>query len=227
MEALAHSIVYVVAEVGTEREAEVPVLILQARSQAHGDRSCRALVVVTVIIGDLTVAVTIDNSALNGLAILVISLLEHPEGVHRMTHLLIFEVFIGTDLDACVGDRSTIAGNTGKVKNLVAVVSEVVVQGPVPVLRTDHLPTDGRLNTHVAQRTDVLPCLVTECRESLCRSIVEQVFGLTIVPVNATSEALVKHTPVNTYIIGSGGLPLQLRSVVVRTIERTITISGI
>ena len=139
-----------------------------------------------------------------------------------MTHLLVFKVLIGTNLDASVGNRSTVAGSTRQVCNLIAVVSEVVIQRPVPVFRANDLPTDSGLNTHVAQRANVLPSLVAVCGKGFCRSKVEQVLSFTIVPVNATREALVKQTPVNTYIIGSCGLPFQFRSVVIGTIQSTV-----
>ena len=95
-------------------------------------------------------------------------------------------------------------------KNLVAVVGQVVVDGPQQVGGADGLPVQGHLDTGVAQRTDVLVECVAEvghCREG---SPVQQVGSLAIVPVDATTQALVHDTPVQTDVGGRCGLPLQL-----------------
>ena len=103
-----------------------------------------------------------------------------------MSHLLILEIAVGTNLDVRVGNGRAILRHTAQVGNLVLVVGDVIVEHPVELFALDGLPADAGLDTLVLERTDVLPSLVAVSREGLGGSIVQQVGSLALVEVDRT-----------------------------------------
>ena len=223
--ALLNIVIYIVADACTQRETEVPVLVFQARREAHGYRSCWALVEILIAFIDLTVTVTVNYAVLNWLAILVINLLVNIEWVHSVTHLVSLQISTRTItyLDVCINNRSTILWYTIQVGNLVLVVSEVVCHGPEPVLGLDSTPGNSCFNTGILQGTDVLPCLVLVTCHRRKWSIVQQIGSLSVVPIYATRQSLIQDTPVQTYVVGRGCFPLQVRTVVIWSVKFTLT----
>ena len=72
-------VVYIVANAGTHGETEIPVLPFHTRRKTHDNRSCGALVEVLVGLSNLSVTIAVDNDILDGLAIIVVGLLEYIE----------------------------------------------------------------------------------------------------------------------------------------------------
>ena len=210
---------HVVAQACTERESKVPVLPLEARRQTHGHRSVLLLVVVLIGRGDHTVAVAVNNDTLDGLAVLIVSLLIYIVGISGMTHC---ESLAGVTCTEGVATHGYIVVGvvaTSQLSDLVVVVSEVVVQSPVPVLCINSNELDGSLETSVGHRTDVLCHLIAEvgCRGDINR--IEQVGCLAIVPVEATADPAIEESPVKTQVVGCGLLPCQVGLESVRTGE--------
>ena len=82
--------------------------------------------------GDLAIAIAIDHRTLDSLAVLVVGLLIDPEGVGGIAHSVILQVLVGTDHDTRVRHGESVGAGTRQVVDAVSVVSEVVVDGPVP-----------------------------------------------------------------------------------------------
>ena len=140
---------------------------------------------------------------------------------------MVLQVLVSTNSDIRVRHRCTVGRDTREVGNLVLVISKVVVNLPEPVLGLDGLDADGGFDTGILQRTDVLPCLVAECRHGHGGRIVQQVGGLAVVPVDAGRQTLVEEAQIKTYIISGGGLPLQVGCEVVGTVEHAGARDGI
>ena len=210
---------HVIAQACTEREAEVPVLPLKARSQTHQHRCVFLFVVVFVGRSNHTVAVAINHNTLNGLAVLVVSLLIDIIGISGMTDCE--SLYIVTRTERCTTLSHIVVAivATSELGDLVVVVGEVVVQSPVPVLCINSNELDGSLETSVGHRTDVLCHLIAEvgCRGDINR--IEQVGCLAIVPVEATADPAIEESPVKTQVIGCGLLPCQVGLESVRTGE--------
>ena len=107
---------------------------------------------------------------------------------------------------------------TEELGDFVLVVGEVVADAPIPVLGADGLPVNRHLNTLVLHRTDVRPNTVVEVGTCGSITFVEQVGGLAVVQVDATRDALVEESPVETDVGRRGGLPLQVRVISLRCI---------
>ena len=74
-------VVDIVAEVGAEREAQVPVLIVERVVPCHGHLGVFAVVIVAVGGSDLSVAVAVHILAFDGVAVDVVNLLIDIEAI--------------------------------------------------------------------------------------------------------------------------------------------------
>ena len=137
--------------------------------------------------------------------------------------MLCLDVTTSTSRDTSCWYEIVWIATTIKVRNLIIVIGEVVIHCPVEVLSVHCQPVETCFNTHIIHRTNVAHHLITEVRTCWYGCIVEQVAGLTIVPINATSEALLENTPVKSYVVRGSCLPLQVWIVCLWTSQRTIT----
>ena len=145
-----------------------------------------------VIIVENTVVVLINKQALDGAACLVIDLFKHVEHVCRITHIVnhVLEgtVITGraktTEVSRCTA--------VGQLKDLVGVVSEVSADLPSEVLGLYRNGVDGKLDTSIAQATDVVNYKLCEvCTSGNLGFSIDQVGSLAVVPVNATIDAVI------------------------------------
>ena len=91
--------------------------------------------------------------------------------------------------------------------DLVLVIAYVEAHVQYPVICLHWLAADGDFNTCVLQLTLVLQQGVVHVQTCWDGRGVEQVLGLTVVSVNAQSEAVLEHTEVDTHVVCCRCLP--------------------
>ena len=111
---------------------------------------------------------------------------------------------------------------TNKFVDLVVVIGKVVCYLPTPIFCLDRTNGCSKLETSIVQRTNIAGHLIAEVRT--CRNIyrVNQVFCLTIVPIEIELQTVVQESQVNTDIPRSCLFPCQIRVISIWTIGHTI-----
>ena len=215
------AIEHIVAEVGTEIETKIPILVLELRVQSHENLRHRTLARhVLVGLGDFTVLVSIHHFVLNRMSLFIVHLLIQVERARRIPYLMI--------LDGRPRSKRCITGcNTGivgiisscQLRDSTLVPSEVIPQLPSEVIVLDGHGIDIELNPLIPHLTHIGGNDVREVRTSRSTHTVQQIFGTLVVILQSTRNTVIQETEVYPQVIGRCFFPLQVRAIAVRLQE--------
>ena len=209
------AIEHIVANRAVAGEAEVPILVGIFQVHTKEEVGCGALAgIVAVALVDLTVGVEVIETILNRFAILVVTLLVSIEGVGcraNSVHLQVLTTGTGTGRvhkDCIVGIVVLVQlGEVGILEGTVETNTQALSCG------ADRVVVDRELNTLVTHRTYVGQKVGTKVRAHRYGYPVEQVFGVAAVDIDVTVDQATQNTEVYTEVVGSGGLPTDVRIV--------------
>ena len=143
-------VVNVVANISTEREAQIPLLIRKAGRETKRPRSHRALVEILVGFSDLSVTIAVDYNARNGLAVLAVNLLINVVGEGRLANSVCLGVKTSSSRDTTYCNIVVLVA-TDKFCDFVLVVSGVEVDVPEPVIGLDGFVVESKFETCVLE----------------------------------------------------------------------------
>ena len=214
----SETIEYIIAEIGTKVEAQVPVLVLELRVQAHEHFRHRTLARhVLVGLSDFTVLVSIHHFVLNRMSLFIIHLLIKVKCTWRIAYLMILNG--GTRSKRSISRSNTrIVGIVGcrQLRDPTLVPSEVIPQFPSEVVGLDSHGIDIEFNPLVLHLPHVGGDDV--CKVRACRSAdtVQQVLGPLVIILQGTRNTVVQETKIYPQVIGRRFFPLQVRTIPVR-----------
>ena len=158
--------------------------------------------------------VAVNIYALKWLTILAVNLLEYIERANWVTHLVNLNLVTNTTRDVTSLNTSIAWIVTCcQTSNLVLVIGNVETNLPTQVLLLDGHYIEGTLDTLILQVTYVHQQIVGKVGTSSYRNLVQQVLGLALINIDATIDAVASETEVQTNVIGSCLLPLNLSSI--------------
>ena len=88
--------------------------------------------------------------------------------------------------------------------------SDIIAYIPSEIFCNNGFCIDGEFHTIILQRTDILGQLRTELHTNRNSDGVQQILRFTIVTINISSDTVVQKAEVETSIISSSSLPLQV-----------------
>ena len=215
------TIEHIVSEVGTEVEAQVPILVLELRVQAHEHFRHRALArKVLVGLRNLTVLVPVHYRILNRISLVIIHLLIEIERARCIAYLMILNG--GTRSKRGISRRDArIVGivSSRQLGDATLVPRKVITQFPTEILALDSHSIHIELNPLVLHPSHIGGNDVREVRTCRSTHTVQQVTGTLVVILDGTCNPVVQETEIKTKVVGRGFLPLQVRTIAIRLQE--------
>ena len=215
------AIEHIVSEVGTEVEAQVPILVLELRVQAHKYLRHRTFArKVLVGLRNLTILVPVHYRILNRISLVIIHLLIEIERARCIAYLMILNG--GTRSKRGISRGNTrIVGivSSRQLGDAALVPREVIAQLPTEILALDSHGIHIELNPLVLHPSHIGGNDVREVRTCRSTHTVQQVTGTLVVILDGTGNPVVQETEIKTKVVGRGFLPLQVRTIAIRLQE--------
>ena len=194
------TIEHIVPKIGTEVEAQIPILISELRIQTHKHFRHRTLSSeILVGLRNFTIVVPIHYFILNRMSLVIIYLFIKVEGTRCMTYLMILDS--RSSGKGCItGCNTRIIGiiNRRQFRDTTLVPGKVVTQLPTEILCLNRYCIDIEFNPQIRHLTHIGGNDVGEVRTGRCTDTIEQVFSALVVILKGTRDTIVQETEIQT-----------------------------